>query len=120
MKAILFSLISLILSAPAFASGSKYICKETGVKPGALTRTFILTQYGDADLEEGRTYAFSFQIFDGISKQPSVSSKVFVSTEDVMLAFGNSAEKISGTIYLDEMTSAYLTLAGKNISMDCR
>lgn len=119
MKAILISLMSLVMSSSAFASGAKYICKETGVKPGYNKRTVVLTQFGDAEVKEGKTYAFGFQVFDGVSKKPTLSTKVFVQTEDVLFAFGNREEAISGMIYLDEMDQASVEIAGEKLSLNC-
>ncbi len=120
MKAILISLLSLGISTSAFASGTKYFCKETNSKPGAARRTVILTQFGDAKLEEGKTYAFGFQVFEAPAKNPILSTKVFVQTEDVMFAFDNRAEGISGMIYLDEMDQASVEIAGEKISLNCK
>lgn len=121
MKAILISILSLGLSTSAFAaSGAKHICKEVDAKIGASKRTFVITQFGEARLEEGKTYAFGFQVYDGLSKEPLRSTKVFATLEDVQFTFGNHAEGINGTIFLDEMYQAYLTMDGQEISLNCQ
>lgn len=120
MKALLISILSLGLSTSAFAaSGVKYICKETGVLPGHNKRTVVITQFGNANVEEGKTYAFGLQIFDGVSKKPTLSTKVFVRTEDVLFSFGNREEDIAGLIYMDELDQSWMNMNGEKLTLNC-
>ncbi len=114
---LLIAAIILISSTQTFA-GEKYICKEKKESWESKT-SFILTQIGDATLKEGEKYSFQLEVFEGNSGRPLLSEKVTVQTEDVMFGFKNSAKKITGMIYLDELDASYLTIKGKTTHFDC-
>ena len=69
--------------------------------------------------EEGAKFAFQLEVFEGNSSKAVLSEKVTVETEDVMFGFKNSAKKITGMIYLDELDASYLTIKGKTTHFDC-
>lgn len=117
-KQILVLMTALATSTSALA-GEKYICKQTDAAPGYEKTTVILTQVGEARLEEGTTYRFVLELFKAPTKTPYMKRIVFAQVEDVHLSFGNSAEGISGHIYLDELYSAGLTLNGNSMQIDC-
>lgn len=114
---LLIAAIVLMTSTLTFA-GEKYICKEKKESWESKT-SFILTQIGDADVKEGEKYAFHLEVFEGNNSKPLLSEKVTVQTEDVMFGFKNSAKKIYGMIYLDELDASYLTIKGKTTHFDC-
>lgn len=106
-----------ILSATAFA-GEKYICRETGGDEYA-PKKFILTQVSDDVIHEGKFYSFKLEIFEGNSGKAIVSESVNVRTEDVMFKFTNTAKKISGIIFLDEMDQTWVKVGKTEYHFDC-
>ncbi len=116
MKLIIAFLV-LTASALSFA-GEKYICKEKK-ESWESKKTFILTQIGDAQVKEGVKYSFILEVFEGNSSKPVMTEKVIVETEDVLFGFKNTAKKISGMIYMDELEGSWLSIKGKKIYFDC-
>lgn len=117
-KQILILAATLIASTSALA-GEKYICKQTDNAPGYEKTTAILTQVGEARIEEGSKYRFVLELYKAPSKSPYLKKFVFAQVEDVHFSFGNSSEGISGYIYLDELYSAGLTVNGQPMQIDC-
>lgn len=116
MKAI-FTLLVLVSTSIAFA-GEKYICKQITASSEDKV-TMIITQIGDAKIEEGKKFAFTLELFEVGNSKPVLSEKVTVETEDVMFAFDNKAKKIKGMIYMDELDQAWLYVGTKKYDFDC-
>lgn len=116
MKLIIAAIV-LMTSTLAF-SGEKYICKELK-ESWESKSSFILTQIGDEEVREGQKHTFMLEVYEGNSSKPVLAEKVTVETEGVMFAFKNSAKKIKGMIYLDELDQTYLTIKGKTTHFDC-
>lgn len=116
MKLLIAAIV--LMSSTLTYAGEKYICKEKKESWESKT-SFILTQIGDAKITEGDKFAFKLEVFEGNSSKPVLSEKVIVETEDVMFGFKNSAKKITGMIYMDELDASYLTIKGKTTHFDC-
>ena len=114
----LLALLVLISSVGAFA-GEKYICKQITANSYDNKVTMVVTQVGDAKIEEGKTYSFTLELFETGNSKPLVSEKVTVETEDVMFSISNKAKKITGMIYLDELDQAWLYVGTKKYDFDC-
>jgi hypothetical protein len=108
-------LLALTLSSAAFA-GDKYICTEIGGEEYA-PKKLVLTQIGNAKYEELKRFPYTLEIY--ASGKRLLLETVNVKTEDVMVSITNSAKRISGTIYLDEMEASYLTIGSKKFKFDC-
>lgn len=113
-----FALLLASASTLSFA-GEKYICREIGgdeYQPKKL----IVTQVGDAPIKEGKVYSFKLEIFEGNSSTPIVSESVNVRTEDVMFRMTNTARKISGMIFMDELDQTSVSVGRKEYRFDCQ
>jgi hypothetical protein len=106
-----------ILSATAFA-GEKYICTQIDGDEYA-PKKMILTQVSDDTIHEGKFYPFKLEIFDGNSSKAIVSESVNVRTEDVMFKFTNTAKKVSGIIFLDEMDQSHVKVGKTEYRFNC-
>lgn len=114
----LLAVIVLSVSTSSFA-GIKYICKEITKNSWDNKKTMILTQIGNASVEEGVKYPFQLEVFESGNSRAILSEKVTVETEDVMFGFSNKAKKISGMIYLDELEETSLTVGKKEYRFNC-
>jgi hypothetical protein len=108
-------LLAITISSTAFA-GEKYICREIGGDEYA-PKKMILTQVSDESIREGKFYPFKLEIFD--SGKAIVSESVNVRTEDVMFRFTNTAKKISGIIFLDELDQTSVSVGRTKYHFDC-
>lgn len=116
MKALLIFALTLF-SSLSFA-GDKYICREINNNTYQLKK-MILTQVGDASMKEGKFYPFKLEIFDKTSSTPIYVEAVNVRIEDVMVKITNTAKKVSGIIFLDEMEATWIKIGKTSISFDC-
>lgn len=116
MKSLLIVAFAL-LSLNALA-GDKYICKQIGGDEYS-PKKMILTQVSDENMSEGKFYAFKLEIFENNTSKAIVSESVNVRIEDVMVKFTNTAKKISGMIYLDELEASYVKVGSTSYNFDC-
>jgi hypothetical protein len=108
-------LLVLTLSSAAFA-GDKYICTEIGGDEYA-PKKLILTQIGNAPYSELTRFPYTLEIY--ASGKRLLLETVNVRTEDVMVSVTNSAKRISGRIFLDEMEASWLTIGSKTLKFNC-
>lgn len=107
------SLVVLFSSISAFA-GQKFICKEING-----SKKLVLTQVSTTPVRGGIKSQFKLEIFERNSSRPVYAAPVIVQTEDVMVAFENKAQQLSGMIYLDELDQTYVRIGRSELSFDC-
>ena len=120
----LLTLLASTLIATSSFAGERYLCHQTDAESTYEAQQYspykiVLTQVGHDKIQEGKFFPFYLEVYLDQTK-PIFETAVNMRNEDVMMKFTNTAKKVSGMIYLDEMDQAYLTVGNKKMHFDCR
>ncbi len=115
MKALLL-IASLLFTSLSFA-GVTHVCVELTPKDPYIIHKMVLAQVGHDKIEEGKFIPFVLQIFQGSTLL--IETPVNVRTEDVMFNFTNTAKKVKGIIFLDEMDDSWVKIGKLEFDFNC-